>query len=69
LILEQWPSRGGHYPLAAYATALGLLISLQIAALVWFAGREVRVVSKIMSRLRLPSSPMDTAQPRSTNTY
>jgi sugar phosphate permease len=37
LVVEQWPSEGGHYPLAAYQTAFGLSLAFQAAALVWFA--------------------------------
>ena len=64
LILEEWPSSGGHYPLAAYETALGLLITLQIAALVWFARREVPAVSEVITRLHSPSLPITIEQPR-----
>jgi MFS family permease len=64
LILEEWPSNGGHYPLAAYETALGLLITIQIVALVWFAGREVSAVSEIISCLHSPSLPMKIERPR-----
>ena len=35
LILEQWPSQDGHYPLLAYQVAFGLNVALQIAAFVW----------------------------------
>ena len=35
LILEQWPSQDGHYPLLAYQVAFGLNVVLQIAALAW----------------------------------
>ncbi|TWB51387.1 MFS transporter [Bradyrhizobium sacchari] len=37
LILEQWPLDAGHYPLIAYQTAFGANVSLQLAALLWFA--------------------------------
>ena len=37
LILEQWPTNDGHRSVTAYQVAFGLNISLQIAALVWFA--------------------------------
>jgi sugar phosphate permease len=37
LVVEQWPSQEGHYPVAAYQAAFGLCLALQAAALVWFA--------------------------------
>jgi MFS family permease len=37
LVVEQWPSQGGHYPVAAYQAAFGLSLALQVAALIWFA--------------------------------
>jgi MFS family permease len=37
LVVEQWPSEGGHYPVAAYQVAFGLSLALQAATLVWFA--------------------------------
>ena len=37
LVIEQWPSQDGHYPIAAYQSAFGLSAVLQLAALVWFA--------------------------------
>ena len=37
LVVGRWPSQDGHYPIAAYQTAFGLSIALQLAALVWFA--------------------------------
>ncbi|MEH2545646.1 MFS family permease/predicted transcriptional regulator [Bradyrhizobium sp. AZCC 2262] len=37
LVVEQWPSQDGHYPVAAYQAAFGLCLALQAAALVWFA--------------------------------
>ena len=37
LVIEQWPSQDGHYPIAAYQSAFGLSAGLQLAALVWFA--------------------------------
>lgn len=36
LIVSLWPPEAGHAPAEAYATALGLGIVLQIAALLWF---------------------------------
>ncbi len=37
LVVEQWPSQDGHYPVAAYQAALGLSLALQAATLTWFA--------------------------------
>ena len=37
LVVEQWPSQDGHYPVAAYQAAFGLCLALQAATLVWFA--------------------------------
>jgi type IV secretory pathway TrbF-like protein/predicted MFS family arabinose efflux permease len=37
VMLALWPSQGGHYPAIAYQVAFGLNLSLQAAALVWFA--------------------------------
>jgi MFS family permease len=37
LILDRWPhDASGHYPSGAYATAFGLVVILQLAALIWF---------------------------------
>jgi len=37
VVVAQWPSRDGHYPTIAYQIALGLNLTLQAAALAWFA--------------------------------
>jgi type IV secretory pathway TrbF-like protein/predicted MFS family arabinose efflux permease len=37
VILTLWPIQGGHYPAIAYQVAFGLILSLQAAALAWFA--------------------------------
>ncbi len=42
VVLAQWPSQDGHYPAIAYQVALGLNLSLQAAALAWFACAHVR---------------------------
>ncbi len=46
LIVNQWASQDGHYPVAAYQAAFGSSLVLQAAALIWFAlpwlGRFVR---------------------------
>jgi MFS family permease len=42
LVVGQWPSQDGHYPVAAYQAAFGLSLALQAAALVWFAMPRIR---------------------------
>jgi MFS family permease len=43
IILDQWPRDAfGHYPSNAYSTAFGLIVLLQLLALIWFV-RPVRV--------------------------
>jgi len=37
VVVEQWPSQDGHYPIAAYQAAFGLSLALQVTALAWFA--------------------------------
>jgi hypothetical protein len=46
LVVEQWPSQDGHYPVAAYQTAYGLSLALQAAALVWFAMPWIRTFGR-----------------------
>jgi MFS family permease len=36
LIVNRWPSLGGHYPPLAYKTALALIVLLQIGGIIWF---------------------------------
>jgi MFS family permease len=36
-IINRWPAHDGHYPAIAYKAALGLMIVLQIIAIIWFA--------------------------------
>jgi MFS family permease len=36
LVLQQWPSHDGHYPIIAYQVAFSFSLCLQIAALAWF---------------------------------
>jgi hypothetical protein len=68
LMLEWWPSHGGHYPPAAYETALGVLIAIQIVALAWFASRKIVSISVGILRLRLAFPPREIHQPRSART-
>jgi hypothetical protein len=52
-IINQWPVHGGHYPAMAYKAALGLIIVLQIVALIWFAHFDQKLlafVSKVIRR-------------------
>ena len=44
LVLEQWPTQDGHYPLIAYQVAFGLNVALQIAALIWSVPPRVRIL-------------------------
>jgi hypothetical protein len=37
LVIQQWPSLGGHYPVIAYQTAFATNLSVEALALVWFA--------------------------------
>jgi MFS family permease len=37
LIVGQWSSQDGHYPVIAYQLAFGLSVAFQAAALLWFA--------------------------------
>jgi MFS family permease len=46
LVVEQWPSQDGHYPVAAYQAAFGLCLALQAATLVWFAIPWLRTLGK-----------------------
>jgi predicted MFS family arabinose efflux permease len=36
LIVNQWASQDGHYPMIAYQTAFGLNLTIQAAAVIWF---------------------------------
>lgn len=36
VVIHQWPSLEGHYPLTAYQTAFAVNVAIQIAALAWF---------------------------------
>jgi hypothetical protein len=46
LVVGQWPSQEGHYPVAAYQAAFGLCLALQAAALVWFALPSIRTFDR-----------------------
>jgi hypothetical protein len=51
-IINRWPAHGGHYPAIAYKTALGLMIVLQIIAIIWFAhfDQKLKFVAKVIRR-------------------
>ena len=55
LVVEQWPSLGGHYPVAAYQAAFGLSLALQAATLTWFAVPWLR---SLVIRLYLLFAPL-----------
>jgi hypothetical protein len=46
LVVGQWPSQEGHYPVVAYQTAFGLCVVFQAAALVWFAMPWIRTLGR-----------------------
>ena len=49
LILEQWPTQDGHYPLIAYQVAFALNVALQIAALICFEAHRVRTLGSALT--------------------
>jgi MFS family permease len=49
LILEQWPSQDGHYPLIAYQVAFALNVALQIVALICFEAHRVRTLGSALT--------------------
>jgi hypothetical protein len=60
LVLQQWPSQGGHYPIIAYQVALSFNLGLQIAALAWFelAGLPVeRILFRRFARVPIANRP------------
>jgi hypothetical protein len=40
LVIALWPSHGGQYPAYAYKAAFALNLAAQVAALIYFFGRE-----------------------------
>lgn len=44
LVVQQWPAQEGHYPTAAYQTAFGIVLALQILALGWFVVTWLRSI-------------------------
>ena len=49
LIVGNWSTQGGHYPVVAYQTAFGLSIVLQAIALIWFSVPWLRGLGKHLS--------------------
>jgi hypothetical protein len=56
LVVGQWSSQDGHYPVAAYQAAFGLCLALQVLALLWFAVPWFR---SFISGLRLSFPSLD----------
>lgn len=46
LVVGQWLSQDGHYPVIAYQLAFGLSVAFQAAALLWFALPWLRMLSR-----------------------
>ena len=46
LVVGQWPSQNGRYPVVAYQAAFGLSLALQAAALVWSAIPWIRTFGR-----------------------
>jgi sugar phosphate permease len=58
LVLQQWPSQDGHYPIVAYQVALSFNVGLQIAALAWFELAGVaQIFFRPLSRLAIANRP------------
>jgi MFS family permease len=51
-IINQWPAHDGHYPAIAYKTALGLMIVLQIIAIIWFAHFDQKLRTFVAKGIR-----------------
>jgi MFS family permease len=65
LILEQWSTEDGHRSILGYQVAFGLNVSLQIAALVWFALPWLRSFTWWIGSIPLfvPVSVSDAVEP------
>jgi type IV secretory pathway TrbF-like protein/sugar phosphate permease len=59
LILGQWTSQAGHYPVIAYQIAFGLILALQIVALAWFELPRVQTLGWDLVRALRRLSPHD----------
>jgi MFS family permease len=51
-IINRWPAHDGHYPAIAYKTALGLMIVLQIVAIIWFAHFDQKLRTFVAKGIR-----------------
>ena len=61
LIINQWVPHDGHYPTVAYQVAFGLIVALQMVALMWFAIPGIRRASgNIWLLFALPSAEHDS---------
>jgi hypothetical protein len=49
VILEQWPSQDGHYPVIAYQTAFGLNVAVQVLALAWFIAPLIHALTRALA--------------------
>jgi MFS family permease len=70
LVVGQWPSQDGHYPVDAYQAAFGLSLALQVAALVWFAMPRIRMLAEnlwlpIAQPLTVRDRPVRSSEPSS----
>ena len=50
LIIGLWTGEGGHYPIAAYKTALGINLAIQVLALGWFMAPWLRTMKQLAAR-------------------
>jgi MFS family permease len=68
LVLQQWPSQDGHYPIIAYQVAFSFSLGLQIAALAWFelAGLA-QIFLRSFLRLAIANRPTRTVARRSVD--
>jgi hypothetical protein len=51
-LINRWPAHDGHYPAIAYKTALGLMIVLQIIAIIWFAHLDQKLRTFVAKGIR-----------------
>jgi type IV secretory pathway TrbF-like protein/sugar phosphate permease len=69
LVVAQWTSPDRHYPVIAYQIALGLNLTLQVAALAWFELPRIRKLASFLAWGRLgralfrASHPLDLGTP------
>jgi MFS family permease len=61
LVVGQWLSQDGHYPVIAYQLAFGLSVAFQAAALLWFALPWLRTLSRhLYTWFTLPSAQRES---------